>query len=168
MASATLFRQPFMRPCRGSSESVPPAAAPCTRANLDLTIPKRCPGSGSPLRFARSRTSHETPPFLPNSSTARYSTRLNGVSSGARNRRRFCRSESEEKGTAHAKLLADGKRLRKRRGLPSKLPPPPKSWAAEFPAMAVEAGTSATIMNAAFEILNDYWLQNELGDAGAT
>ena len=57
---------------------------------------------------------------------------------------------------------------RVRHALPSTLQPPPASWAAEFSAMAIEAGASATDIAPAFEILNAFWLGNKLGGSDRT
>jgi hypothetical protein len=51
-----------------------------------------------------------------------------------------------------------------RRGheVPPALSPPPRAWAAEFPAMAAEAGISTTDLDKAFSILESYWSQFRL------
>lgn len=46
---------------------------------------------------------------------------------------------------------------RRRHAIPTDLPPPPGAWAAEFPAMAREAGISATTLDEAFVILDEFW-----------
>lgn len=48
---------------------------------------------------------------------------------------------------------------RRRHAVPPKLDPPPRAWAAEFPAMATEAGISTTDLDEAFSILHAYWGQ---------
>jgi hypothetical protein len=46
---------------------------------------------------------------------------------------------------------------RSRHTLPSELDAPPAGWAAEFPAMAREAGLSTTEINEAFATLTTFW-----------
>ncbi len=41
--------------------------------------------------------------------------------------------------------------------LPPALPPPPDSWATDFPGMAAEAGLSVTDHMSAFAVLAAYW-----------
>ena len=48
---------------------------------------------------------------------------------------------------------------RQQHSIPSSLAPPPASWAAEFPAMAEEAGISTTVMDEAYAILCAFWNQ---------
>jgi hypothetical protein len=47
--------------------------------------------------------------------------------------------------------------------LPQTLSPPPPAWAADFPAMATEAGLSTTDYLVAFEELRKFWVENTLG-----
>lgn len=49
--------------------------------------------------------------------------------------------------------------------IPEKLEPPPKTWATDFPAMAIEAGLSTTDHVEAFSILDAFWFS--LGHPGA-
>ena len=53
---------------------------------------------------------------------------------------------------------------RRRHEVPATLSPPPRAWAAEFPAMAAEAGISTTDLDEAFSILESYWSQYRLSD----
>ncbi|MFG0242218.1 MAG: nucleotidyl transferase AbiEii/AbiGii toxin family protein [Phycisphaerales bacterium JB054] len=46
---------------------------------------------------------------------------------------------------------------RRRHTIPTRLAPPPSAWAAEFPAMASEAGISTTALEEAFTVLNEFW-----------
>lgn len=49
--------------------------------------------------------------------------------------------------------------------LPESLPPPPASWAKDFPGMADEAGLSTRDHLGAFSILERFWAANSLGGA---
>jgi hypothetical protein len=51
--------------------------------------------------------------------------------------------------------------------LPATLPPPPPSWAKDFPAMASEAAISTTDCLAAFTIVNAFWGTLALADLGS-
>ncbi len=48
--------------------------------------------------------------------------------------------------------------------LPETLPPPPATWAGEFPGMATEAALSTTDYLEAFARLNQFWTLQRLGD----
>lgn len=47
--------------------------------------------------------------------------------------------------------------------LPAQLPPPPLQWIADFAAMAIEADLSTRELMKAFQILEQFWNENELG-----
>jgi hypothetical protein len=47
--------------------------------------------------------------------------------------------------------------------VPESLPQPPAQWAADFPAMAREAELSTDDFREAFAVLEQYWINNELG-----
>jgi hypothetical protein len=65
--------------------------------------------------------------------------------------------------TAVREAIVETFRRRDRHPLPSELRSPPMSWNEEFPAMAGEAGISATTPAGAFLLLNLYWSEHRLG-----
>jgi hypothetical protein len=53
--------------------------------------------------------------------------------------------------------LAETFTQRRRHRIPASLAPPPHAWAAEFPAMAEEAGISTAVIEEAFMVLTAFW-----------